>query len=123
LRGQALRPRRPITDTFEQGIVPQPIGIVAVGIPQSNLVEALPHLLTAVMFNFARIALIGQKRGQPLTQPEATIHLPQQQYTAITGNLRRIKGHRERHGRMEFQGEWCNTLCHRLAPLPTVQKL
>ena len=47
------------------------------GIPQGNLVEPLPHLLAAIMFDFARIALIREQGRQPLTQPQAIIHLAQ----------------------------------------------
>jgi hypothetical protein len=55
----------------------QPIGVVAVRVPQSDLVEPLPHLLTTVMSDFARIALIRQQSCQPFTQSQPVIHLPQ----------------------------------------------
>jgi hypothetical protein len=46
----------------------QPIGVVAVRVPQSDLVQPLPHLLTTVMSDFARIALIRQQSCQPFTR-------------------------------------------------------
>jgi hypothetical protein len=54
--------------------MPQSVGIVAVRIPQSNLVQALAHLLLALMFHLARIAFIGQQGCEPLTQPQMIIH-------------------------------------------------
>ena len=41
--------------------MPQTVGVVAVRISQGNLVEPLPHLLAAVMLDFAGIALIGAR--------------------------------------------------------------
>jgi hypothetical protein len=64
--------------TFKDRVLPQPIRIVAIGIPQGNLVEALPYLLTAIMFDFARITLIGKQSCESLAQSQPIIHLPQQ---------------------------------------------
>jgi hypothetical protein len=76
LRGKPFSVRGAIAHTLEQRVVPQTVSVVAVGIPQGNLVEPLPQLLTAVMFHFARITLIWEQGRQPLTQPQAIIHLP-----------------------------------------------
>jgi hypothetical protein len=60
------------------------------------LIQSLAQLLTPVMGNFARIARIGEQRRQPRTQPEAIIHLAEQQRAAITGDVGRVKCHRQR---------------------------
>ena len=64
-----------VAHTLEQRVVPQPVGVVAVRIPQGNLIEPLAQLLAAVMFDFARITLIRQHGRQPLTQPQPIIYL------------------------------------------------
>ena len=53
--------------------MPQPVSIIAVRIPQGNLVEPLPDLLVAIMLHFAWISLIRQESCQPRTQPQAII--------------------------------------------------
>ena len=64
-----------VAHTLEQRVVPQTVGVVAVRIPQGNLIEPLAQLLAAVMFDFARITLSRQQNRQPLTQPQAIIYL------------------------------------------------
>jgi hypothetical protein len=67
----------PVTYTLEQQVVPQPVGVVAVRIPQGNLIEPLAQLLAAVMFDFARITLIREYGRQPRTQSQPIIDLAQ----------------------------------------------
>ena len=102
--------------------MPQPVSIIAVRIPQGNLVEPLPQLLAAVMLHVAWIARIREQRRQALAQSQPLIHWAQQHRSAITGNVGRVKSDGNRVGRMEVQRQLCNTLCQRLAPLPLVRK-
>jgi hypothetical protein len=79
--------------------MPQARRIVAVRIPQGNLVEPLAHLFPSIMFHFARITLIGEQRRESLAQSQPIIHLAQQQCPAITGDMGGIKGNR-------YWGRW-----------------
>jgi len=57
--------------------VPQTVGVVAVRLPQGNLIEPLAQLFAAVMFDFARLTLIREYGSQSRTQSQPIIDLAQ----------------------------------------------
>lgn len=114
LRGQSLVIRtRTLADRLQQRIVAQTVGIVAVLVPQRDLIQPLAHLLAPSVHRLRRRALIGHLRCKPLAHAQLVVHLPQQNGPAIGGDLRRIKADLNRLLLVELQRDLCDTTCHR----------
>ena len=80
--------RGALADRLENRIVAQALRIIAVFVPQGDLVEPLAHLLQTIMRHLQRIAPVGQQAGNPRRQPQSIIHLAQQHGPPIGGDVR-----------------------------------
>ena len=73
-REGGLRPQRgagegiPLEQKFVDGVLSQPRGVVAVGVPARDAEDALPHQLDQLVLDLGRLASVDQARGQPLGQ-------------------------------------------------------
>src|ERR1051325_8213055 len=98
----------------------QPVGVVAVLVAQSDLIDALAQLLVTVVLDSFGIASIRHASGQSARDAQLVVDLTQQQPTAIAGRLGGVEADRKRQIRVEREGQLWNRigLRHRLrAPL------
>ena len=86
LRAQGRsRDRGPVQCHFEDGIAPQHVAVIAVGIAGDNRQHAKPQDLIEPMSNLARLPRILQASRQPVRKVQASFDILEQQQAAIGG--------------------------------------
>ena len=65
----------------------QPVGVVAVLVPQADLKDALPELLAARVTDPRGVAGVAEQCAHSLGQAQALVHLPEQDHAPIGRDL------------------------------------
>jgi hypothetical protein len=105
------------------GILAQLVVIIEVLIPQRQAEDPLPYQCLDLMFDVARIAPVAEASGEPTHQPEAAIHLAQQQAARVRRDVATVKAGHNRSSINRFKFEQLRgTLClHRGSPLGLIK--
>jgi hypothetical protein len=87
------------------GILAQLVVIVEILVAQHQAEDPLPQQRLDLVFDIARVAPIAEALGKPTHQPEAPIHLPQQQRTPVRRDVAAIETghHRTPLNRFKFE--------------------
>ena len=59
---------------LEQGVMPQAIGIIAVRIPRSDLIEALREEIAERMIDIGGVTLVADSSGQAFCEPDLPVN-------------------------------------------------
>lgn len=97
--------RRPSRRQFEQRVMAQGVGIVAVFVAGGHLKDALRQQVAQRMGDIARIARIPDRLGQALDEADTRIHRTQYQGAQVRGNLSagEVGADREARGRRKSE--------------------
>jgi hypothetical protein len=100
-----------VTRDAPQRVVAKRVCIVLILVAQSDLEDALSHLLESAVHNSPRVTRIGQVRGQPRAHAEYSVELAQQERSAVARNLWRVERHLDPTMRMESEAGLGQTGC------------
>lgn len=102
---------------LQRRIAAQKVGIVAVLIAASDLIDPLAQLLNAKVVHLGRIAPVGETAGQPRRQAQPLVYLPDEEHPRIAGQIAAVEIDQHRGGEDTAKAELRATVCHR-ASLP-----
>src|SRR5262249_44833491 len=101
-----------IADGFQQRIVSQAIGVVAVLVAQSDLEDALPGLLLARVKRPQRVSVVVEMGSKTRRDAESVIDLAQEQGSSVGGDFWGIELDNDRRVWVEREAYLWGTLCH-----------
>lgn len=109
--------RHPPRGDLERRIAAQKVGIVAVLVAASDLIDPLAQSLNGKVAHLGRIAPVGQTGRQPGHQVQPLVYLAHDEHPRVAGQIAAVEIDQHRGGEDTAEADFRATVCHR-ASLP-----